>query len=192
MPKIVLPFLIAGLLVVVFATEQSPYTGMEERPIKALSPDEIAGYLEGHGMGFAMPAELNSYPGPKHVLELADDLELSGEQRVKTQAIFDAMHADAVELGARFVDRERNLDRMFASGQVDDRTLREAVAELGQIRAEIRYAHLAAHLRMRELLSPEQVARYDRLRGYGNGGHHDHQGHHGHHDHHDHHDSDHD
>ena len=32
-------------------------------------------------MGLALAAELNGYPGPSHVLELADKLELSAEQR---------------------------------------------------------------------------------------------------------------
>ncbi len=56
------------------AAQDSPYTGMQQREIKALSAETVSGYLAGHGMGFAMVAELNSYPGPKHVLELAEQL----------------------------------------------------------------------------------------------------------------------
>ena len=51
--------------------QHSPYTGLEERDIKALSAEQVAGYLAGDGMGFALPAELNHYPGPKHVLDLS-------------------------------------------------------------------------------------------------------------------------
>ena len=54
----------------------SPYSGQETRDIKALSDDERRRLLEGHGMGMALPAELNRYPGPKHVLELAGELDL--------------------------------------------------------------------------------------------------------------------
>ena len=39
--------------------QHSPYMGMEEREIKALSADQVAAYLAGNGMGFALPAELN-------------------------------------------------------------------------------------------------------------------------------------
>ena len=41
----------------------SPYTGQEKREIRALSKEEVHGYLSGDGMGFAKPAELNHYPG---------------------------------------------------------------------------------------------------------------------------------
>ena len=56
------------------ALAQSPYSGMQSRPIKALSEQQIADLRAGRGMGLALPAELNGYPGPVHVLELADKL----------------------------------------------------------------------------------------------------------------------
>lgn len=51
--------------------DTSPYTGLQERPIKALSDQQIDDLREGRGMGLALPAELNGYPGPRHVLGLA-------------------------------------------------------------------------------------------------------------------------
>ena len=39
--------------------------------IKSLSQDDQSALLAGRGMGLARPAELNGYPGPAHVLELA-------------------------------------------------------------------------------------------------------------------------
>src|SRR5256886_16049718 len=63
------------------AETASPYAGQETREIKALSRDEINSYLSGDGIGFAKAAELNHYPGPKHILQLADQLLLSEEQR---------------------------------------------------------------------------------------------------------------
>lgn len=38
--------------------EHTPYAGQEKREIKALSSEDINGYLTGHGMGFAKAAEL--------------------------------------------------------------------------------------------------------------------------------------
>ena len=52
-----------------------PYAGQQTRAIKALSDDEIAAFLNGEGMGFAKAAELNGYPGPAHVLTLAQKLK---------------------------------------------------------------------------------------------------------------------
>ena len=48
-----------------------PYAGLDVRAVKALSDVQIADLRAGRGMGLALPAELNGYPGPTHVLEHA-------------------------------------------------------------------------------------------------------------------------
>jgi hypothetical protein len=63
----------------------APYAGLEQRPIKALSAQQIADLKAGRGMGLALAAELNGFPGPLHVLELAAGLELTDEQRTKVE-----------------------------------------------------------------------------------------------------------
>ncbi|NKB89330.1 MAG: hypothetical protein GKS06_14015 [Acidobacteria bacterium] len=158
------------------ARSQSPYAGETEREIKALSEDEIASYLAGEGMGFAMAAELNRYPGPKHVLELATELEVSDEQREVVQVIFDGMQAEARRLGEALVETERELDAAFAERSIDPDVLRAHVASVGEIHAELRYAHLVAHLQTTDALTAAQIEAYDMYRGYG-----DHAGHGGHH-----------
>jgi hypothetical protein len=67
------------------AFAQSPYAGMQTRPVKALSEQQVSDLRAGRGMGLALAAELNGYPGPMHVLELADRLDLSADQRAKVQ-----------------------------------------------------------------------------------------------------------
>lgn len=165
--------------------QPSPYAGFEQRSIKALSAEEVEGYLSGQGMGLAMPAELNGYPGPKHVLDLADGLSLTAKQREDVQAIFDRMHHAAVEAGKEYVDLERRLDSLFSGGAVDPDTLTAVLDEIGGAQSRLRFAHLRAHLETKPLLSPEQIARYAELRGYapsGAGTGHEHHGHgqHGH------------
>ena len=61
-------------------------------------------------MGFAKAAELNGYPGPAHVLELAEQLELSPTQRRDTEAIFERMQTRAKAAGKRVIDEESRLD----------------------------------------------------------------------------------
>jgi len=153
------------------AEPQGPYSGQELRTIKALSEDDVRAYLEGQGMGFAKAAELNRYPGPKHVLELVDALALSDEQSAAVKRSFDAMKATAVALGRAIVEREATLDGLFARGEIDAKTLQAAVGEIARLQGELRAAHLAAHLETSALLSPQQIARYDELRGYGTGAH---------------------
>jgi len=142
------------------------YAGEERREIKSLSAEEVEGLLNGQGMGLAKAAELNHYPGPRHVLELAAELQLTPEQRTQTQAAFERMRGEAVRLGRRIVECERTLDAMFAKGDIDERRLHTETSEIAQLQGDLRAAHLAAHLEMRRILSPQQVKKYDELRGY--------------------------
>ena len=142
------------------------YAGEERREIKSLSPEEIEQLLQGHGMGLAKAAELNHYPGPRHVLELAGQLELTAEQRAGTEAAFARMRDEAVRLGRQIVERERELDALFAKGEIDSSKLRRLTSEIALAQGSLRAAHLAAHLEMRRILSPQQVKKYDELRGY--------------------------
>jgi hypothetical protein len=148
------------------AGQARPYAGQDARTVKSLSEGEVQAYLEGHGMGLARPAELNHYPGPRHVLELSDALGLGPEQIAATRGVFDRMHAEAVRLGARYVEAERAVDAFFAAGGTDEPALRVLTDTAASALRDVRLSHLRAHLAMRELLTAGQIARYDALRGY--------------------------
>jgi len=145
---------------------QSPYAGMETRSIKALSEQQIADLKAGRGMGLALPAELNGYPGPIHVLELADRLGLSTEQKDRIKDLFDSMKAEAVPFGAKLLEQEAALDQQFANRLVTAESLKGATAEIGATQAELRDTHLKYHLRTAQVLSAEQMQHYSILRGY--------------------------
>src|SRR4051812_32813197 len=81
------------------AQHAQPYADQAGHDLKALSPNEIEQYLAGAGLGFAKAAELNHYPGPKHVLELARELQLTPAQREQTIALMQAHQGEARELG---------------------------------------------------------------------------------------------
>jgi Spy/CpxP family protein refolding chaperone len=144
-----------------------PYAGLQARPVKALSDQQIADLRAGRGMGLALAAELNGYPGPLHVLELATPLGLSDDQRAKVTALFDAMKQEAVALGERLIAAETALDRQFADKTVTPSGLGEATRDIASLQGDLRLAHLKYHLATLELLTPEQAAHYSRLRGYG-------------------------
>jgi len=144
----------------------SPYAGQERRAIKGLSAEEIEALPSGQGMGLAKAAELNHYPGPRHVLELATPLQISEPQRTETQGIYDRMHQEAVRLGALIVDKERELDHRFATEAVDSQTLQHLTKHIAQLQGDLRLAHLQAHVEMKRMLSREQIDTYDTLRGY--------------------------
>ena len=145
----------------------SPYAGQETRPIKALSEQDIADYRHGRGMRTSLAAELNHYPGPRHVLEHAQALGLSKEQQARTQRLHDDMAREAARTGGQIVKKEAELEALFAGGTANHDHIRDVVREIGTLQAAYRLVHLEAHLSMREILSPQQVAEYDKLRGYG-------------------------
>jgi Spy/CpxP family protein refolding chaperone len=147
----------------------SPYVAEARAEIKALTAEEVAQLLDGKGMGFAKAAELNGYPGPSHVLELALPLGLTALQREKTQAVFDAMQSAARREGAALVAAERELDRLFAAHTIDAPALEAALSVIEGHRAKLRAIHLEAHLQQAQLLDAAQIARYAELRGYGSG-----------------------
>ena len=65
-------------------------------------PDQqVSDLRAGRGMGLALAAELNGYPGPSHVLVFADQLRLSSEQRTKVQEMFAAMKSETTPIGDR-------------------------------------------------------------------------------------------
>jgi hypothetical protein len=155
------------------AADRSPYEGEELRSIKSLTSQEIKSLQSGGGMGFAKLAELNHYPGPKHVLELADDLDLTTSQVAETNALFEEMQLNAVGLGKELLEAEMALDQDFSKGAVSAETLEGALLRIGEIRAQLRYVHLEAHIRQQRLLTTDQISKYDESRGY-RGAAHDH------------------
>ena len=165
-------FVSGGIIVLVWALgagaapPASPYAGQESRAIKALSPQEVQDLLAGRGMGRAKAAELNRYPGPRHVLELAEQLGLSPAQRAETEQIFEAMQAEASRLGGEIVARERELDGRFAAGTMTSPELERLLDELGALESRLRMVHLRAHLAQRDVLTPAQRQQYEVLRGH--------------------------
>jgi len=148
------------------ANVEQPYSGQESRAVKSLSDDDTKSLLSGAGMGLAKPAELNHYPGPKHAIDLTAELGLSSDQVAAARDAFDAMKSEATRLGSEIVAKEEALDRLFASGKATDAEVAAATGEIAALQGRLRATHLRAHLRMREIMTPEQIAAYDAKRGY--------------------------
>jgi hypothetical protein len=145
---------------------QSPYAGMQQRAVKALSDQQVADLRAGRGMGLALAGELNGYPGPSHVLELAEPLQLTAEQRQRMQQLFDAMKAEAIPVGEKLIEQESALDRAFAERRISPDTLARLTAQIGETQGQLRAVHLKYHLTTADLLSMHQRHRYAELRGY--------------------------
>lgn len=165
--SLVLIFAVSAFGVPVLAdTPVAPYAGQQTRTIKALAPADVAALLKGEGMGMAKAAELNGYPGPLHVLTLSQELKLTETQRKQVQATFDRMSTAAKPLGSELVQHEQALDQLFAKQEITPDLLAAEIKAIADIQGRLRSVHLAAHLETRELLDPEQMARYQQIRGY--------------------------
>jgi hypothetical protein len=140
---------------------------MQARSIKSLSEQQLADLSAGRGMGLALAAELNGYPGPSHVLELADKLDLSADQRTRVKTLFDSMKQEAVPLGTKLIEQEAQLDRQFANHTVTPASLKSAAAAIATTQGELRETHLKYHRTTVALLMDGQRKQYAELRGYG-------------------------
>jgi len=167
MKNIIIATLISTFSLLALAASDTPDAGQQKREIKSLSQHEISGYLNGKGLGYAKAAELNQYPGAKHVLELSKELDLSEEQIKQTQHIFDQMKVYAVALGEQFVAKEQELDQRFSDNNIDDESLALLLSEIGALKTKLRYVHLKSHLEQKAILTKHQIQLYDQLRGYG-------------------------
>jgi hypothetical protein len=145
------------------------YVGQEKRVIKALSSEEIADYTEGRGMGTSKAAELNHYPGPKHVLDATEPLQLTAEQREKIQAVYASMNRDAKRIGQQIIVKEAELDALYAHRVATLQDTRRLVDEISRLQADFRFSHLSAHLAMPGILTTPQLLQYDGIRGYSSG-----------------------
>ncbi len=156
-----------------YATESthggsSKYAGQEKRAVKSLSSDDIKELQRGGGWGLAKAAELNGYPGPSHLLEMKGRISLTSEQVTIIETSYKQMKARAIELGERLITQEQALENLFQNGSVNPDTLRSSLTKIENTRMELRYTHLVTHLETPEILSKNQIEKYNALRGYSN------------------------
>jgi hypothetical protein len=168
-----LRILIGGLLVLsavgpVAADNVSPYRGQLNTEIRGLSDQEVSDLREGRGMGRARAAELNGYPGPRHVLDAAQagQLALTPEQTRAAARLFDGMAREARRLGEHILLEERGLEAAFRAGRISAPDLRDRTMRIAALEGELRAVHLRAHIQMRAALTASQIQQYNTVRGY--------------------------
>lgn len=142
-----------------------PHVTAEGDTTYGLSQREAQGLLAGRGMGMARPAEMNGYPGPLHVLELADELALTPEQKQQAREAREQVVTEVPVLGRQIVEKELALDRLFRSGSAEATQIDALTQEISQLRAALRAIHLRAHVVMQRALAVEQVRAYMEARG---------------------------
>jgi len=119
-------------------THTSKYIGEEHRKIKSLSTDDIVELKKGGGWGLAKAAELNGVPGPVHILEMEDKINLTKDQKMKVQKIYNEMKAEAMSLGEQLIHLEEELNNHFANRTINQALLKKLVHEIENVRSKLR------------------------------------------------------
>jgi len=147
-------------------SHKSKYAGEEKREIKSLSATDIEELQNGKGWGLAKAAELNGVPGPVHLLEMKKEIGLSAGQISAIEDIYREMKQKAIPLGLELIELERELNNHFAKRTITNELLRQILQKIAQVHNELRYVHLSTHLKTPDILDSEQIALYNKLRGY--------------------------
>lgn len=170
---------IAALVLTAGAVQatDAPRAGMDGRAVASLSDADIAALRAGEGWGLALPAEVNGWPGPRHVLDMGDVLALSDVQRGQMERLFGLMRAEAQRVGGNYIDAEQALDAAFGDPTLDPVVLAGLVVASTNALGELRMIHLAAHIEARQILTDTQIETYNMQRGYDAGAHHGQGGH---------------
>src|SRR5258705_3574527 len=144
----------------------SPYRDQAAREIRALTQQEVADFRDGRGMGLARAAELNGYPGPRHVLDAAraGQLPLTAAQLRTVQGLFDSMAQRAQRLGGQILREEQSLEGEFRTGRINEADLRARVARIATPPGQPRAGHLRTHLENRAALTRQHGPRYHERR----------------------------
>lgn len=147
--------------------QQTPQSGHKGGGPQSMQMREHRSLMQGRGMGMARIADVNGYPGPMHVLQHAEALELSEEQRAQTAEIRDRVRNEAPAIGEQIVAAEKRLEAMFAEGEVEPAAMDALLSEIADLRARFRSVHLTAHLDQARVLTEAQIEQYMELRKSG-------------------------
>jgi hypothetical protein len=152
--------------------QASPYAGQEMRDIKSLSDINVQSLQNGTGEAFggiAKLAELNGYPGPRHVLDMASELQLTDRQRMEIDQIYQNMSSKARGIGAAIIAIEQDMDGTFANKTITEENLKLMLDKSTDLYGQLRFVHLSAHMDTVQILTTEQIQMYNKLRGYDSG-----------------------
>src|SRR5438552_17144548 len=156
---------LAAAAAIAWARDGHGRAGAEGRAVAQACVTECEKVVsDGRGFGLAFAADQNGYPGPMHVLELRDRLKLTADQTAKVQELMHAMVAESRPKGARLLEAEAKLRRLFADRAADEAAVRGAVGEVERARSEVRLVHLLTHLKTRDLLTEDQRRVYHEAR----------------------------
>ncbi len=94
---------------------------------------------------------------------LVRHLNLSSDQKARMAALKDKADKEARELAYRLAHRRLEMRELFSDPRVKEAALIEKQKELGAIDGKLNAVRAQAAIRMRSILTAEQIAKLDRL-----------------------------
>ena len=131
---------------------------------QATYPPDKDQLLKGEAAGQNLVAEQNGYPSPQKIVSLKDQIGLTKDQLKKIKEIVTNLPISAVVKGQEIIDAEEEMNTLFQSGTVNERTLRIKLERIGKMRAELRFVHLQIYVKEKQILSAKQWERLKELK----------------------------
>jgi hypothetical protein len=149
-------------IVIEFILMLSCYTFL----VSQIPPDRNT-LLNGFEGDLGKTGEINSYPSPKSILELATTLNLSSIQKSRLSDIQSNTVARAKQLGKEIVQIENELYRAFQARIVNEKSCTDDAQQIGRLRGKLRGIFLNARIRAKAVLNESQISMYRQISGEG-------------------------
>jgi len=137
---------------------------VKSSPLKFIGDKEYAFYTQGNDPALVLIAELNNYPSPKTVLEKQKQLGLSATQKTQVQTIQTEMVRKLKEMGNFLIVEQTKLNKLFETNKINEGSLIYHTNKIGALEGEMRNAYLKAYLRTRDILTVQQLKKYQSLK----------------------------
>jgi Spy/CpxP family protein refolding chaperone len=137
------------------------FLGVDPHPLVSQEiPPDGQSLENAEGAGMAAYADVNGYPGPRHVLEMQALLGLTDDQVKDIESISDEMSEKARVKGEAIIAEEGKLASVFASGTAQQDEVEHLAVTIGSLRGELRAIHLIAHIQAAQVLTDKQRELY--------------------------------
>lgn len=136
-------------------------------PLKFISSQNYQYYKNGGNSDLYLIAEVNNYPSPGSVLQLAKELSLTTDQKHQVNMIHIELNRKVKEMGGFLIKEQTKLNQLFETRKIDEGSLIYYTNKIGALEGELRNAYLRAHLRTSTLLSAQQLKKYQDINNKG-------------------------
>lgn len=158
--------LIVTCFFIVFATTCFAQTSADSlsASAKSLGYEQYKGFYDGVDINnLDRIAILNHYPSPKKVIILKKELALTADQATQITAMNKELARKMKEMGSLIIKNENTLNELFRTKQITDGALIFYANRYGGDIGELRNAMLQTYLKTKDLLTPEQLKKYEEL-----------------------------